>query len=447
MIPTKKNETIVAQATPSGVGGVAMVRLSGELALNIAKIMTQTDIIPKQVKLLNLYDEHKEIIDKSIVLYFKAPHSFTGEDIVEFQCHGSPVVCDQIIHRCVTLGARLAEPGEFSLRAYLNGKMDLIQAEALADLIHATSETSAKMAMRSLQGDFSKYIHAIHDDIVKIRTFIEAMIDFPDEEIDVLTQKQIQEKLKEIHNRMLALFAKAKQGSIIREGITVVIIGPPNAGKSTLMNQLSGKEIAIVTDLPGTTRDLMREGILLEGVPLTLIDTAGLRETDCLIEQEGIKRAYDALQDADLILFVTEAMTQRTLDTNDHRLLTLLEKTPTLNVYNKIDKHQLLPVENEAGIYLSAKTSQGLDLLSRAILRTVGYRSEEGVFIARRRHLAALKKAEEALIRAMTADLKQSIELAAEDLRLSHEALSLMTGEFSADDLLGEIFSNFCIGK
>ncbi|MCX7115276.1 MAG: tRNA uridine-5-carboxymethylaminomethyl(34) synthesis GTPase MnmE [Gammaproteobacteria bacterium] len=442
-------ETIVAIATPPGYGGVGMVRLSGPLSYDIATHLTSCSFQPQHIKVCQFLSQESEVMDKGIVLYFKAPHSFTGEDIIELHGHGSPVVLDQLVTRCVELGARLAEPGEFSLRAFLNGKIDLLQAEAIADLIHASSETAAKMAMQSLQGVFSQQIHTLHDELVRLRVYLEAMIDFPDEEVDFLSKGQVKEKLAGILAHMDQLQSTAKQGSMIREGVVVVIAGPPNAGKSTLMNALAGRDVAIVTELAGTTRDVMRECILLEGVPLTLVDTAGLRETECVIEQEGIKRAYEMLKQAALVLFVQDVNQIKESPTPENPLLSAISPLPpVLTIYNKMDTQENCFSEDKSAIYISAQLGKGISELKQALLKAVGYRPQEGVFIARRRHLEALARAKTALETAIfQLNITPSVELVAEDLRASHMALSAITGQFTSDDLLGEIFSTFCIGK
>lgn len=440
-------DTIVAIATPAGHAGVGVVRLSGSKAYSIAIQLTRSPLKALKVHVQELKTTAGEVLDTAVVLFFKAPHSFTGEDVVEFQCHGSPVVLDLVVKACLALGVRLAKPGEFSLRAFLNEKLDLVQAEAIADLIHASSEKAARMALKSLQGDFSKEIDRLNDELVQLRVFVEAMIDFSDEEIEVLDISQIQVRLEKLKAELKQISKQAKQGSLMREGISIVIAGPPNAGKSTLMNRLAGREVAIVTDIAGTTRDVMRETIWMDALPMVVVDTAGLRETTCPIEQEGIKRAWRAIEEADCVLLVCDVNEKRLeLDAEIARLLP--PQVPMIRIFNKIDASNLSPQLNEQGVYLAAKTGEGMDLLQTAIRQAVGYQPEEGVFIARRRHLDALNRALALIVEAQV-QLKMdcSWELLAEDLRLAHQVLSEITGEFSSDDLLGEIFSTFCIGK
>lgn len=436
-------DTIAAIATPTGRGGIGVVRLSGANAYTIATHLTRSKLTPRSADLHLLKTSSGDALDHAIVIFFQSPHSFTGEDVIEFQCHGSPVVLDQVIKASLALGARLASPGEFSLRAFLNGKMDLVQAEAVADLIHASSETAARMALKSLQGDFSKQIQALDQQLVHLRTWVEAMIDFSDEDIDALNIGQIKAQLVSLEQALIAICKQAKQGSLMREGISIVIAGPPNAGKSTLMNQLAGRDVAIVTDVAGTTRDVMREAIWMDGLPVTLIDTAGLRDTECPVEQEGIKRAWLAIETADCVLLVSDLATEGVcLDAEIAEKLA--PGTGMIRVFNKIDRANKTPYEDEQGIYLAAKTGEGLDLLKRAIQALVGYQPVEGTFIARRRHLDALYRALALITQAKT---QCAWELLAEELRLAHLALTEITGEFSSDDLLGEIFSTFCIGK
>lgn len=445
-----RDDTIVAVATPPGRGGVGIVRLSGAQSSTIAMQLTHlTSLKPRTAYYQPFYDDSHQLIDQGILLYFQAPHSFTGEDVVELQLHGSPIVLDEMIRCCLQLGARCAKPGEFSERAFLNDKMDLAQAEAVADLIHAHSLTAARMAMHSLQGEFSKHIQRLSEQIVRLRLFVEAAIDFPEEEIDFLNDGTIAQQLTELINQLAHIRSEAHQGAMIREGLSVVIAGRPNAGKSTLINALAGRDVAIVTHIPGTTRDVMREQILLDDIPLHLIDTAGLRESDDVVEREGIKRAWTEIERADCVLWV--------IDQQDIEPPQMLEDTiqaklppevPVIRLINKIDTLNEQPKCEGNSIYISAKHGHGLTLLKESIKQVVGYQASEGKFIARRRHLDALDKAHGLL----TTGLHQLTqhragELLAEDLRLAHLALCEITGQFTADDLLGEIFSSFCIGK
>lgn len=444
-------DTIVAVATPPGRGGVGIVRLSGPLAYPIALHMTKKSVIkPRVVNLCSFYSTEDDLLDKGILLYFKHPHSFTGEDVIEFQGHGAPIVLDQLVHEAVLQGARLANPGEFSERAFLNNQIDLTQAEAIADLINASSQTAARMAMRSLQGDFSKQIQALNEQLIHLRLYVEAAIDFPEEEIDFLSDGKVAGMLRTIISDLETLRASVYQGVILREGISVVIAGRPNAGKSTLINALAGREVAIVTPIAGTTRDVMREHVLLDDIPLHLIDTAGLRESDDVVEKEGIKRAWQEVKRADCLLMMIDA------SENNHEAIhmsTAIKKelppnVPVLHVYNKMDEAPTFVHPEKEAVYISAKTGDGLPELKSRIKQMVGYQVGEGQFIARTRHILALDKALGLLLNGEKQLLHhRALELLAEDLRLSHQSLGEITGEFSSDDLLGEIFSSFCIGK
>jgi len=447
-------DTIVAIATPPGRGGVGILRLSGPSACLIAKRLSrrEEEIIPRVAHYRSFYPEdtkEKALIDTGLLLYFKNPHSFTGEDVVEFQTHGSPYVLDRLLSECVNCGARLAKPGEFSERAFLNNKIDLVEAEAIADLIHAHSETAARLAVRSLQGDFSKKIHAINEQLVTLRLYVEAAIDFSDEDIDFLNDGKIAALFYQAYEDLEAMRTSASQGALLRDNSVVVISGPPNAGKSTLMNALSGQDIAIVMDEAGTTRDLMRENILIDDIPLQLIDTAGLRNSEHRIEQEGIKRAWQAIKRADVVLMM--------FDVGDEKVNMSLNKTiqdalpkhvPVINIFNKIDKTQGEPYQDGSNIYLSAKHGEGLNLLKSAIKHALGHQPTEGLFLARRRHLDALNQAHRCLISGKKQLFEhQAGELLAEDLRQAHDSLCEIIGEFTTEDLLGKIFSTFCIGK
>ena len=447
-------ETIVAIATPPGRGGVGIVRLSGSHALSIAEhlspMLLKCNLKPRQAVYSHFIDTGTgEMIDEGLLVYFKAPHSFTGEDVIELQCHGSPVVLDRLIAECLLLGARIARPGEFSERAFLNDKMDLTQAEAVADLINASSETQSRLAIKSLQGEFSKKINELNEKIILLRLYVEATIDFSDEEIDFIAEGKIADKLTELLATLEQIRAQAVQGVLLSEGLSVVIAGPPNAAKSTLINRLALRDIAIVTDIPGTTRDVMREQIMLDDLPIQIIDTAGLRDSDDLVEREGIKRALAEVKQADCILWVTDIQ----LKASQEEMMAmisphLLSTVPIIAVINKIDVVGQKTGAQDNQVYLSALTGAGMDLLKEKIKQLVGYQPREGLFLARRRHLQALDAANELLLNAQS-ELSGTLscELLALDLRLAHNALSEITGEFTSDDLLGKIFSTFCIGK
>lgn len=442
------NDTIVAVATPSGRGGIGIVRLSGKNSQIIALTMTQMDSFqPRHAHFSSIYSESKQVLDKGIVIYFNGPHSFTGEDVIEFHVHGSPFVLESIVHAALKLNARLAEPGEFSYRAFMNNKMDLAEAEAVSDLIHASSEKAAQLALRTLQGEFSAIIHDINQKIVYLRTFVEAMIDFPDEEIDVLTWETITQKYIEVINQLNDLFLSAKQGSLLREGVKVVFCGKPNAGKSSLINWFAKKDIAIVTSIPGTTRDLKQEYILLDDIPMIIIDTAGLRDSDDEVEQEGIRRAKEALLDADCVLLISDVMDNEKNTFYQDIALKISRDIPIIHVVNKIDLSDDVTLENQE-LLISIKKNIGLDSLKEQLKKAVGYQPVEGTFLARKRHLDALTLSREQLDAGLLLLQKTtSLELIAEHLHLSHQALCKITGEFTSDDLLGAIFSSFCIGK
>lgn len=452
-------DTIVAVATPPGRGGVGIVRLSGPSAYSIAcQLSKRQSIKPRSLNYGDFYAHDGEIIDQGLLLYFKAPHSFTGEDVIELQGHGAPIVLDRLVAESVSLGARLAKPGEFSERAFLNDKIDLTQAEAIADLIHASSQTAARMAMRSLQGEFSKKINELNEQIIHLRLYVEAAIDFPEEEIDFLNDGKVSAMLQQLLDNLNSIRASARQGAIFREGLSVVIAGRPNAGKSTLINALAGRDVAIVTEIAGTTRDVMREHILLDDIPLHIIDTAGLRDSDDVVEKEGIKRAWQAVQEADCLLMVIDASNPKEDATQLSEMITsrLSKDIPIIRVLNKLDKLngvQLPPQEmashgHHQALYLSAKSGAGLPELKAKIKEVVGYQATEGQFLARRRHLQALDEAKELLLTGFKQlAIHRAGELLAEDLRLAHQSLCEITGEFTSDDLLGKIFSSFCIGK
>lgn len=447
----KNKETIAAIATASGRGGVGIVRVSGPKSSEIAnKILDKTPKV-RNAEYLAFKGEQGEVMDMGIALFFKAPHSFTGEDSLELQAHGGPVVLDMILKRVIALGARAARAGEFTEQAFLNDKMDLAQAEAVADLIEAESVEAAKAALKSLQGEFSNSIQSLVNHLIELRLYVEASLDFPEEEIDFLNDGKVEAKLAKIEQALLHVFKSAQQGRLLREGMTLVIVGRPNAGKSSLLNQLAGRESAIVTDIPGTTRDVLREHIQIDGLPLHIIDTAGLRDSSDPIEQEGIKRAWQEIEQADRILLLID-------DTDkENKHLTIENKLPqhigVTRIFNKIDSSGRAPgrIDSESGtdIGLSAKTGLGIDLLKAHLKACMGYeQTNEGQFMARRRHITALENADQHLrIARYNLITLQAGELLAEELRCAQQQLSEITGEFTSDDLLGKIFSSFCIGK
>jgi tRNA modification GTPase len=445
----QNNDTIAAIATASGAGGIGVVRVSGSLCQNVASEILGHCPAPRYATYLPFYDNNQNLIDRGIAIYYKNPHSYTGEDVLELQAHGGTALMQILLARCIELGARQAEPGEFTRRAYLNDKIDLAQAEAVADVINASTMEAAQSAMRSLSGEFSSTINLVLTKLIDLRMYVEACLDFPEEEIDFITQGKVADKLAAISSELKIVFGKAQQGSLLREGLQVVLVGQPNVGKSSLMNQLSGEDVAIVTPIAGTTRDSIKNTIQINGLPLHIIDTAGLRDTDDEVEKIGIARTYRALENAQVALLLIDAAHGIGYDEKsilDH----LPQEIAKIWVHNKIDATQesAKTVENasELHIYLSAKTGEGIDLLKQQLLKIAGYQqNSEGIFMARARHLDALKQVEMHLLQAKN-NMQQS-ELIAEELRLAQEALSSITGEFTPDDLLGEIFSKFCIGK
>ena len=450
------NPTIAAIATAPGRGGVGVIRLSGKDLLPLAQTLSGGKTPKPRVALYtDFLDADGQAIDNGLMLYFAAPASFTGEDVIELQGHGGPVVMDMLLQRCFSLGAKAAEPGEFTKRAFLNNKLDLAQAESVADLIDASSKSAARMALRSLKGTFSQHIHALVDDLITLRMLVEATLDFPEEDIDFLEAADARGKLAELQGRLKTVLASAEQGAILREGMNVVLVGAPNVGKSSLLNALAGDDIAIVTDIAGTTRDTVREQITLDGVPVHIIDTAGLRETDDVVEQIGIQRSQKAVNEADVALILIDP--REGINAKTQSILNgLPEGLKRIEIHNKADltgdtvekiSDGLTPTGADTLIKLSAKTGQGLDLLKQALLQEIGWQGEsESLFLARSRHLTALHAAEAELENAALCGNHQ-IELLAEHLRLAQVACSEITGEFTADDLLGVIFSRFCIGK
>jgi len=442
-------DTIVAIATPPGNGGVGILRLSGKQAKAIAEQLTKKNLQVRHAHFAYFYEADNSIIDSGIALYFANPASFTGEDTVEIQGHGGAVILDMLLKRLLSLGCRLANPGEFSERAYLNGKLDLAQAEAIADLITSSTEQSARSAQKSMQGVFSNKINELVEELIELRIYVEAAIDFVDEEIDFLTDGVVENRVLRLLDSVQTTRATAQQGQLLRDGMTVVLAGKPNAGKSSLLNELAGHDAAIVTEVAGTTRDVLKERIQIEGMPLHIIDTAGLRESENIVEQEGIRRAHAELQKADKILLLIDANDSEA----DSILPTLPKNISVTKVYNKIDLLNIPAeiIENEHGtqIYLSIKQGIGIDLLKQHLKKSVGFDSSaDNVFIARRRHIDALEQATEFIQNALhQLQENQAGELVAEDLRQAQNYLSEITGEFTSDELLGKIFSSFCIGK
>lgn len=443
-------DTIAAVATPPGRGGIGIVRLSGPRALAIAERITGARPTPRHAALVEFRDADHGLIDRGIVLYFARPASFTGEDVVELHGHGGPVVMDLLLAACLSFGARMARAGEFSERAFGNGKIDLVQAEAIADLIASTSQAGARSAMRSLAGEFSLRIETLAAAILDLRLYVEAAIDFPEEEVDFLAEGEVGSRLDAIAADLRDLHRTANQGALLTEGLRLVIAGRPNAGKSSLLNRLARTERAIVTEVPGTTRDVLIERIELGGLPLVIVDTAGLRDSPDRVEQEGVRRARAAVAEADHVLFVfdpseSEHPLQSAKDEAlDSQRLTLVE--------NKADLSGLPVGMVQAGpppvVRISALTGAGLDALEQHLKRIAGFRDDEGGFSARRRHLVALDRVEGALAAARQAMAEgRSGELVAEDLRRAHDALGEIVGEVTSDALLGEIFGRFCIGK
>lgn len=453
-------DTIVAIATPSGKGGVGIVRVSGPKVEAITKVLLKQKLKPRIANFSLFYNVSGEVLDQGLAIYFQRPNSFTGEDVLELHAHGNPFLLDQILQTIVNLGARLARPGEFSERAFMNGKIDLAQAEATADLIAADSTKAVRSAIRSLQGEFSKKINLILELITKLRVYIEAAIDFSEEEIDYLDSTEINNSLQQIFAKIAKVKRAAEQGLILRDGCTIVIVGKPNAGKSSLLNILSGRDSAIITDIAGTTRDVLREYIQVDGMPIHAVDTAGLQQTDNVIEKEGIKRTWKEIEQADVILLIADESLTKEIDPEillPDFCKELQHKQKVVVIKNKIDLSAIEPKLTEwqknhkkyKVIYLSAKTGAGVGLLKQHLKSIIGVcESCEGNFIARRRHIDALEKTEKSLIRAQQLLAKKAgIELIAEELRISQLALGEITGKFTSENLLDEIFSSFCIGK
>jgi len=441
-------ETIAAIATPPGNGGVGIIRISGPSAFEISKQLTNKSPAPRQALFTSYRDADNSVIDSGLVIFFPNPSSYTGEDTIELQGHGGSVVLGMLLKRVLSLGARLANPGEFTERAFLNNKLDLAQAEAVADLIESSTEQSVRSAQKSMQGVFSKQINELVEQLTELRIFVEAAIDFVDEEIDFLSDGVVENKMLKLSDKIKTIQKTAQQGRLLRDGMTVVLAGKPNAGKSSLLNALAGHEAAIVTEIAGTTRDILKERIQIDGMPLHIIDTAGLRESDNVVEKEGIRRAHEEIKQADKILLL--------IDSTDPEINSVMETLPPgldiTKIYNKIDLIDVEPeiTETEHGcqIYLSVKKQIGMELLTDYLKKSVGFNAEtDDVFIARKRHIEALNQGQKSVENALQQLQNQAGELVAEDLRQAQNSLAEITGTFSSDDLLGRIFSSFCIGK
>ena len=448
-LPANAGDTIAAVATAAGAGGIGVVRISGPLAKQVASQVLGHCPAPRHAAYLPFYQADGSLIDRGIAIYFPNPHSYTGEDVLELQAHGGTALMQILLARCIECGARHALAGEFTQRAFLNDKLDLAQAEAVADLINAATVEAARSAVRSLSGEFSQAVQALLQQLRDLRMYVEACLDFPEEEIDFISQGRVLEKLQSNQAALQTIFRQARQGALLREGMNVVLIGQPNVGKSSLLNALSGEDVAIVTPIAGTTRDTIKSVIQIEGVPLHIIDTAGLRETEDAVEQVGIERTWKAIETAHVALLLVDS--QHGIGPFEEFIL---QRLPTqiqkIWVHNKIDvsreTSRIEKRENETHVFLSAKLGDGIAGLQKTLLDIIGYQpSGEGVFMARARHLLALEQVELHLESA--AKQMHAAELVAEELRSAQEALSSITGEFTPDDLLGEIFSRFCIGK
>jgi len=446
------NDTIAALATAPGRGGIGVVRVSGSKVSEVAQILLGQLPSPRLASYLPFLDSDGSPIDQGLAIRFVAPHSYTGEDVLELQGHGGPVVMDMLLKRILSLGVRVARPGEFTERAFLNGKMDLAQAEAVSDLIESGSEQAARAALSSMQGAFSLLVQELVERLIHLRIYVEAALDFPEEEIDFLADATVYQQLDELKQAVQEVQRSARQGQLLKEGMSVVIVGRPNVGKSSLLNRLAGHEAAIVTEIAGTTRDVLREQIHLDGLPLHVIDTAGLRETEDLVEREGIRRARAEIEKADRILVLIDDKVGLSAEV-EQLLASLPEQIPRDRIHNKIDLSGRQPEikQSEVGteIWLSAKGDLGIELLREHLKACMGYsQTAEGRFTARRRHLDALRLAQERIASAERVLREQGAgELAAEELLLAQRYLNEITGEFGSDDLLGRIFSSFCIGK
>lgn len=440
-------DVIAAIATAPGRAAVGVVRISGADLAPLARTITGRDLSPRVATLAPFLDRSGGAIDRGIALFYSAPRSYTGEDVIELQGHGGPVVLQMLLQRCIELGARLAEPGEFTQRAFLNGKLDLVQAEGVIDLIDASTAQAARGAMRSLQGEFSRRIHALNERLVELRARVEASLDFPEEDIEALNERVLRHRLQDVRAELDSLLAAARQGSVLREGLQVVLAGKPNVGKSSLLNRLARDDVAIVTDVPGTTRDPVFQALNVGGIPIHIVDTAGLRETCDVVERIGVERAKGAISRADAVLIVADA--GGPADEGDTVVADLPRGLPRIYIMNKIDLTQMSPRIHESPrgttVWVSARTGAGIDLLEAALESLAGGSAvSETSFLARERHLLALREAQRHLA---LASVEEGAEIFAEELRLAQRALGSITGEFSADQLLGEIFSRFCIGK
>ncbi len=448
-----RTDTIVAPATPPGRGGIGIVRVSGPKAPEIAAVLLGELPPARTARFARFLDAAREPLDAGLALFFPAPHSYTGEHVLELHGHGGPAVLEAVVQRILEIGARRAQPGEFTLRAFLNDKLDLAQAEAIADLIDAGSREAARAAMRSLQGEFSAMVHGLTEAVTDVRAHVEAAIDFPEEEVDFLADRQLHDRFHTLSDHFDAVEQSARQGALLREGMTVVIAGRPNAGKSSLLNRLAGYEAAIVTPIPGTTRDIVRERIDIDGMPLHVLDTAGLRDSADLVEAEGIRRAHEQMRRADRVLFVIDLTVDPDARAYTQERERLPRDVPVTLVLNKCDLSSGIPLADTLTgpprIALSALTGAGLERLREHLKDCVGFKSvEAGTVSARRRHLEALRRAREH-VEAAERRLRESRsgELVAEELRGAQQALSEITGEFTSEDLLGRIFASFCIGK
>jgi len=443
-------DTIAAVATPPGIGGVGIVRISGPATPEIARALLGRLPTARHASFARFRSADGSTLDEGLALYFPAPHSFTGEHVLELQGHGGPVVLDMLLQAVFTHGARMARPGEFSERAFLNGKLDLAQAEAVADLIESASVEAARAALRSLDGDFSQRVRAINEQLIELRLYIEATLDFPEEGLEFLADKKIADRTRHLLVQIDSLRAATRQGQLLHDGMTVVLAGPPNAGKSSLLNALAQRDSAIVSPIPGTTRDVLRERIQIDGLPLHVLDTAGLRESDNAIESEGVRRAHEAMQRADRVLLVIDDCEEPGGGTRD-LLSQLPGGTRVTLVRNKIDRSGRAPgavATDIAEFAISAQHGDGLDVLRQHLKECMGYQSAgEGTFSARRRHLDAIERARGHVQAAQAQLAARRAELAAEELRQAQQQLGEITGEFTSDDLLGRIFSSFCIGK
>jgi tRNA modification GTPase len=442
-------DTIAAIATAAGRSGVGIVRCSGARADSLVAAIVGRPLAPRRAVLADFLDARGETIDRGLALFYRGPHSYTGEDVLELHGHGGPVVLRELLKRCLELGARAARPGEFTERAFLNGKLDLAQAESVADLIDAATAEAARGALRSLRGAFSQRVDELARALIELRTLVEATLDFPDEEIDFLERANAAGKLAAVRAKLQEVLAATQQGSLLREGIRVVLVGRPNVGKSSLLNRLAGEEVAIVTEIPGTTRDAIRQSIGVEGVPVHVIDTAGLRESIDPVEKIGVARTWEAIGQADLLAVLHDVQEAKDAVADDV-LGRLPAALPRIDVMNKIDLLGHEPEWDKAGrtVWLSARTGAGVQLLKQALLESAGWRAAgEGLFMARARHVQALKEAQRHLDRADLDVDGDRLELLAEDLRLAQQSLGEITGAHTPDDLLGEIFSRFCIGK